>query len=147
MKKILLISILSFRPIFFITLALYPTILTFNDPVEGVFWQHCGKRGKSLQPPFCPFPTVFHPIRERNQHFSNIRFAKLFTKPQNFWPVQIANICRQQNKCDLTTEVCYGMSRNIVGKGENAGYQHFLLFTQYFHKSYISMPLKDGIVW
>ena len=22
---------------------------------------------------------------------------------------------------------------NIVGKGENAGYQHFLLFPQYFH--------------
>ena len=23
---------------------------------------------------------------------------------------------------------------NIVGKGENAGYQHFLLFPQYFQK-------------
>ena len=26
---------------------------------------------------------------------------------------------------------------NIVGNGENAGYQHFLLFPQYFH------PIKD----
>ena len=24
---------------------------------------------------------------------------------------------------------------NIVGKGENAGYQHFLLFSQYFQKA------------
>ena len=26
------------------------------------------------------------------------------------------------------------MVENIVGKGENAGYQHFLLFPQYFQK-------------
>ena len=25
---------------------------------------------------------------------------------------------------------------NIVGKGENAGYQHFLLFPQWFQKSF-----------
>ena len=27
-------------------------------------------------------------------------------------------------------------NRNIVGKGENAGYQHFLLFPQCFQKSF-----------
>ena len=27
-----------------------------------------------------------------------------------------------------------GIIENIVGKGENAGYQHFLLFPQCFHK-------------
>ena len=26
----------------------------------------------------------------------------------------------------------FGRVENIVGKGENAGYQHFLLFPQYF---------------
>ena len=36
---------------------------------------------------------------------------------------------------------------NIVGKGENAGYQHFLLFPQYFQKPYeISVSLKVEIV-
>ena len=37
----------------------------------------------------------------------------------------------------------------IVGKGENAGYQHFLLFPQCFQKaSYINIGwLKVGIVW
>ena len=27
------------------------------------------------------------------------------------------------------------MVENIAGKGENAGFQHFLLFSQYFHKA------------
>ena len=35
---------------------------------------------------------------------------------------------------------------NIVGKGENAGYQHFLLFPQCFRKSTISGSLKVGIM-
>ena len=36
---------------------------------------------------------------------------------------------------------------NIVGKGENAGYQHFLLFPQYFQKAFICKVVKVGIVW
>ena len=31
---------------------------------------------------------------------------------------------------------------NIVGKGENAGYQHFLLFTQYFSKEFSFRVVK-----
>ena len=36
---------------------------------------------------------------------------------------------------------------NIVGKGENAGYQHFLLFPQCFQEAFYSGVLKVGIVW
>ena len=36
---------------------------------------------------------------------------------------------------------------NIAGKGENAGYQHFLLFPQFFRKPSFSGLLKLGIVW
>ena len=36
---------------------------------------------------------------------------------------------------------------NTVGKGENAGYQHFLLFLQCFPKTFSSGSLKVGIVW
>ena len=36
---------------------------------------------------------------------------------------------------------------NIVGKGENAGYQHFLLFPQCFQKASFPASLKVGIVW
>ena len=40
-----------------------------------------------------------------------------------------------------------GRVENIVGKGENAGYQHFLLFQQCFQKVSLVMLLKGGIVW
>ena len=36
---------------------------------------------------------------------------------------------------------------NIAGKGENAGYQHFLLFPQCFQKASFSGFLKVGISW
>ena len=35
----------------------------------------------------------------------------------------------------------------IVGKGENAGNQHFLLFLQCFPKLSLLWSLKVGIVW
>ena len=38
-------------------------------------------------------------------------------------------------------------AENTVGKGENAGYQHFLLFRLSFPKSSSSGSLKVGTVW
>ena len=40
----------------------------------------------------------------------------------------------------------FGKGKNIVRKGENAGYQHFLLFPQCFQKSSVSGSLKVGIM-
>ena len=40
-----------------------------------------------------------------------------------------------------------GIVENIVGKGENAGYQHFLLFPQCFQNASFPGSLKVGIVW
>ena len=40
-----------------------------------------------------------------------------------------------------------GRLENIVGKGENAGYQHFLLFQQCFLKLSLLEVLKIVIVW
>ena len=37
-------------------------------------------------------------------------------------------------KCKLNTD---NIVENTLGKGENAGYQHFLLFQQYFQKSFL----------
>ena len=36
---------------------------------------------------------------------------------------------------------------NIVGKGENAGYQHFLHFPQCFEKAFFPDTSKGVIVW
>ena len=44
-------------------------------------------------------------------------------------------------------KLALGRSENIVGKGENAGYQHFLLFPQCFQKATYSQSLKVVIVW
>ena len=40
-----------------------------------------------------------------------------------------------------------GSLENIVGKGENAGSQHFFLFPQCFLKASFSGSLKVGVVW
>ena len=47
----------------------------------------------------------------------------------------------QKLKVDL------GREENIVGKRENADYQHFLLFPQRFQKASFSRSLKVMIVW
>ena len=44
-------------------------------------------------------------------------------------------------------KVVLGRVENIVGKGENAVYQHFLLFPQCFLKLSIPGVLKVGNVW
>ena len=41
----------------------------------------------------------------------------------------------------------WGSVENIVGKGGNSGFQHFLLFPQCFQKASFSGLLKVGIVW
>ena len=42
------------------------------------------------------------------------------------------------DKRNVKEKLKFGMGReeNIVGKGENAGYQHFLLFPQCFQKAF-----------
>ena len=41
----------------------------------------------------------------------------------------------------------FDIVENIVGKGENAGYQQFLLFPQCFEKASFPRMSKDVIVW
>ena len=53
------------------------------------------------------------------------------------------------DKINVTEKMKFSLGRveNIVGKGENAGYQHFLVFPQCFQKASFSGTLKVGIVW
>ena len=76
-----------------------------------------------------------------------------FTIQQRFRLVHIESTYRSQNKCEWKIKVWFGKGRvekgrveNIVGKGENAGYQHFLLFPQCFHKDSFPGLLKVVIV-
>ena len=53
------------------------------------------------------------------------------------------------DKINVNQRMKFDMGRveNIVGKGENAGYQHFLLFPQCFPKPSSLGSLKVGVVW
>ena len=52
------------------------------------------------------------------------------------------------NKINLTEKLKFVVGRvENVEKGENAGYQHFLLFSQCFQKTSFSRLLKAVIVW
>ena len=53
------------------------------------------------------------------------------------------------DKLNVTQYVTVDFLRiaNIVGKEENAGYQHFLLFLQCFQKAFSSSASKVVIVW
>ena len=52
---------------------------------------------------------------------------------------KILNVAKMMNPFFVRVE-------NNVGKGENAGYQHFLLFPQCFQKASFSGSSKVGIV-
>ena len=53
------------------------------------------------------------------------------------------------NKINVAEKLKFVLGRleNIVGKGENAGYQHFLLCLECFQKVSYTGSLKVGIVW
>ena len=53
---------------------------------------------------------------------------------------------RQINVAEMMISLSH-LAANIVGKGENAGNQHFLLFPQCFQKPSFSGSLKVAIKW
>ena len=69
----------------------------------------------------------------------------------NSWPNNISNWFKAfaDDKIDGIEKLKFilGKVKNIVGKGEDAGFQHFLLFPQYFQKASFSGSLKVRIVW
>ena len=55
----------------------------------------------------------------------------------------------EDNRLNMNQKINFVLRRieNIVGKGENADYQHFLVFLQCFQKASFQWSLKVGIVW
>ena len=53
------------------------------------------------------------------------------------------------NNINVTDKLKFVLGRvgNMVGKGENAGYQHFLLYPSCFQKDSYEGSFKVGIVW
>ena len=68
----------------------------------------------------------------------------VFTKQENFKLVQI------ESKITVNEKIAFFFLRrieNIVEKGGNAVYQHFLLFLQCFQKASFSGFLNLGAAW
>ena len=92
----------------------------------------------------------------KKKMFMNYEFAKhesytairgLKPLPHKFYDLSKLNKFAD-DKINLIQAMKYvfGKVKRIVGKGENAGYQHFLLFPQCFQKVSFSGSLKVRIV-
>ena len=81
-----------------------------------------------------------------NLLFMHKYFNELFTEGQDFIPSNNESIYRRPSKSNWKFEFARGTVGNIVGKGENAGKQHFLLFPQCFQKMYLLWQVKIWIV-
>ena len=69
-------------------------------------------------------------------------------KDKNLPWAELMALADDRLKMAEIAELVLGRVKNIVGKGENAGYQHFLLFPQCFQKFPFPGSLKTTlIVW
>ena len=98
--------------------------------------KQCGKKKKCWLPAPPPFPRLFSK-RVLNEKVALLTVNSL---PND----EILDLSKFKGFADdkiiLTQNLKFVLGRveNTVGKGENAGYQHFLLFPQCFQKCFFS---------
>ena len=78
-----------------------------------------------------------------NRRQLNFSLLTLVSNDFFFLPDQIESNCRRQIKCCKNIFSVFDRIENIVGKGENAGHQHFLLFPQCFQMASSTGSLKE----
>ena len=81
------------------------------------------------------FPGQFQPVLYSVPHDKILDYSKL--KAFAYDKINVTKKFR----------FVFGRVEKIMGKGENAGYQHFLLFPLCFQKLSFPEVLKAGIVW
>ena len=88
--------------------------------------KYCGKRRKYWLPAISPFPTIF------SQGVILLRVLNSLPNDDIFDLTKFKAFAdNKQNIAKIIVSV-FDRTENIVGKGENAGNQHFLLFPQCF---------------
>ena len=114
--------------------------MPFNDPVKEAFWKHCGKKEKMLVTSIFSFSHhAFYPFLNKFKILSHILLlsANAFNLDQSkilsFSKYLIAfskfkAFADNNFNVDQKEELLSDKVENIVWRGENAGYQHFLLF-------------------
>ena len=112
----------------------YHTIPSFDAPEKEAFRKHCGKRRKCWRPAFSPFPTMFSTLHKTNFKLSFtfiLSSANAFNLDQSKI-LSFGNGLNQYHTIPTLMTLGEKPFEKIVGKGENAGSQHFLLFPQCF---------------
>ena len=66
---------------------------------------------------------------------------------QHFFNLMQLQKAKQMTNLAKKLNFVFGRDENILGKRENAGYQHFLLFPQCFQKASFLGSFKIGIAW
>ena len=77
-------------------------------------------------------------------HAHNVRTLNSFIKQQIFDPSKLKALADDKVYWTEKFKLLLRRAENIVGKGGNAVYQHFLLFSQLFQKSSHSGYFKVG---
>ena len=115
-----------------------PNNPTFNDLAIEAFWKHWGENEKMLVTSiFSFFPQCFSTqSKEKSIIWVTFKLSSIF-------PTMFST----QSKGNSIIWVTFKLSSANVGKGENAGYQHFLLFPKCFPKLSVSGSLKLWSVW
>ena len=142
-------------------LTLSQTSPDFYMSASQIFRKHCEKRRNALSKQFLLFPQCFRPVCYFHQSW-NCRLQTLSDwKSLKFVVWKRVNSLPNNKILDLSKlkavsddiinvteklEFVLGRVKNIVGKGENAGYQHFPLFTNFFQNVSFSRSLKVVIV-
>ena len=159
---------------FLYQLNLYHTITTFNDLYKKPSENIVGKGENAGYQHFLLFPQCFYPSKNKFKfsvtfilsstgafnldQSKNLSFGKKLRKKCNFWfklspNGKILDLTKLKafagDKLNVTKNLKYLSDRveNIVGRGENSGYKHFLLVPKYFQKPSFQGLLKVGAVW
>ena len=112
---------------------------------KGALENNVGKGENAGKPNFFPFPTVFSTLSKK-EIIIGATFNSLPNDKILDWFKLKAFADDKINVIEIL-KVDLGRVENIVRKGENAGYQHFLLFPQCFPKLSLLELLKVRIVW
>ena len=109
--------------------------------------KHCGKkRNCSLQAIFSFSLSVFKRLILQTRKIQGLFGKGLLDDKILDWS-NLKAFAGDKINVAKKLKFVLGRGENIVRKGENAGYQHFLLFPQYFQKFSYTGSLKVVIVW
>ena len=146
-------------------LTLCHKIPTFNDYDKNPFKNIVGKGENAGNQHFLLFHNVFYPSQKEFLLLSyifllsanafsldqskNLAFGGVISLPNDKfidWS-KLKAFADDKIKMIKKLKFYFGKVENIVGKGEIAGYQHFLLLPQCFLKVSLTRSLKVPIVW